>query len=369
MLAFFGYVLGGLSWGAALGVAAIGPAAVVAVSRRRARARRVRVSFVPLWEPEAGSRRIERLGRRLRRWLSLALQLVLLWLLLLALVDPRPAATAPAARSWVVLLDRSASMAAVHLEADRMTEARRQAHRVLAALGPEDRAMVASFAAEVTAETGFEVDGRTLDQAVDRVRVGDGTADLDRALAFAAAVLRGRPRPTIVVVGDGVHQAAPPGPEVRWLPIGAPGGNLALRSLSARRRALDPGTVELTLGVENFSTAAATAAVEVLSGERVIERVPLELAPRQHVVRTVATTASGTIAARLVGAAPAPHWPATTPPAPWSASNGGGGCWWWVRRTSTWTGPCSASAAAWSCSGSRRPRARPCARVGASSTW
>src|SRR5687768_4306927 len=138
MLALFGYVLGGLSWGAALGVAAVGTAAVVALYLLRERERRIRVAFVPLWEPEAGSRRIERLGRRLRRWLSLALQLLILWLVMVALADPRPAATAPAARSWVVLLDRSASMAAVDEGGDRMATGRRQAHRVLKALGPED---------------------------------------------------------------------------------------------------------------------------------------------------------------------------------------------------------------------------------------
>jgi hypothetical protein len=302
MLSLFGYVLGGLSWGAALGVAALGTAAVVALYLLRERERRIRVAFVPLWEPEAGSRRIERLGRRLRRWLSLALQLIILWLLIIALADPRPAATAPAARSWVVLLDRSASMAAAHGGADRLTEARRQAHRVLAALGPEDRVLVASFAGEVTAETGFEVDGRILDQAVDRVRIGDGSADVERALAFATAVLRDRPRPTIVVIGDGAHQAAAPGPEVRWLPVGAPGGNLAVRSLSARRRTLDPGTVELTVAVENFSAAPATATVEIVSGARVLERVPLELEPREQLVRTLTTAATGQITARLAGA-------------------------------------------------------------------
>jgi len=302
MLTFFGYVLGGLSWGAAAGVAALGTAAVVALYLLRERERRVRVAFVPLWEPEAGSRRIERLGRRLRRWLSLALQLVLLWLLIVALADPRPAATAPAARSWVVLLDRSASMAAKYGAADRMAEARRQAHRLVAALGKEDRAMLASFAGEVTAETGFEVDGRILDRAVDRIRVGEtpAGADLGRALAFAAAVLRDRPRPTIVVVSDGVSDQPPPGPEVRWLPVGAPGGNLALLSLSARRRTQDPATVDLTLVAENFSAAPVTATAEVRSGGRLVERVPLPMAARERLVRTVATAAAGQVEARLL---------------------------------------------------------------------
>jgi Ca-activated chloride channel family protein len=299
MSALFGYVLHGLSWGAAAGLAALGTAAVVALYLVREKERRVRVAFVPLWEPEAGSRRIERLGRRLRRWLSLALQLVLLWLLLIALADPRPAATAPAARSWVVLIDRSASMAARFERADRMAEARRKAHRVVAALGAEDRAMVASFAGEITAETGFEVDGRVLDRAIDRVGVGDGGADIGRAVAFAAAVLRGRPRPTIVVVSDGVADVPVPEPEVRWLPVGTPGGNVALLSLSARRRAQDQATVDLTLVVENFSASPVSATAEVRAGERLLERVPLPLAAHERVVRTVATTVTGQVEARL----------------------------------------------------------------------
>src|SRR3954454_2991798 len=110
MVSLFGYVFSGLAPVAALGATALGTAALVALYLLRERERRVRVAFVRLWEPEAGSRRIERLGRRLRRWLSLALQLALLWLLVIALADPRPAATAPAARSWVLLIDRSASM-------------------------------------------------------------------------------------------------------------------------------------------------------------------------------------------------------------------------------------------------------------------
>jgi hypothetical protein len=300
MLSLFGYVLNGLSWGAAAGLAAVGTAAIVALYLLRERERRVRVAFVQLWEPEAGSRRIERLGRRLRRWLSLALQLMLLWLLVIALADPRPAATAPAARSWVVLLDRSASMAARLGAQDRMAEARRLAHRVVRSLGAEDRAMVASFAGEVTAETGFEVDGRALDRAIDRVMVGDGSSDLGRALAFAAAVLRGRPRPTIVVVGDGTSDQPPPGPDVRWLPVGAPGGNVALLSLSARRKAQDPATVDLTLVAENFSPAPVNATAELRAGGRILERVPLALGARERVVRTVPTAASGQVEAHLL---------------------------------------------------------------------
>jgi Ca-activated chloride channel family protein len=304
MVTLFGYVFSGLAPLAALGAAALGTAALVALYLLRERERRVRVAFVRLWEPEAGSRRIERLGRRLRRWLSLALQLVLLWLLLLALIDPRPATTAPAARTWVVLVDRSASMSARQGGRTRLEEARRQAHQVIDALGSEDRVLVASFGREVIAESGFEADGVPLHAAVERIEVAGEPADLRRALTFAGAVMRGRSRPTVVVIGDGVQEEpAPPGLEVRWIPVGQVGPNLALRALSARRRATDPATVEVSAVVESFGDRPARAILELRTGReaRTVERVPLTLGPRDRLTRALAvTTAETQLEARLV---------------------------------------------------------------------
>src|SRR2546423_10905855 len=110
MLSFLGYGVAGLAPLAAAGVAAVGTVALVALYLLRERERRVAVAFVPLWDPGGGRRRMERMGRRLRRWLSLLLQLVVLWLLVFALVDPRPAAGARTGRSQslLIMLDRSA---------------------------------------------------------------------------------------------------------------------------------------------------------------------------------------------------------------------------------------------------------------------
>jgi Ca-activated chloride channel homolog len=313
---FLGYSFAGLAPAIAMAVAAAGSAALVALYLLREHQRRVRVAFVPLWEAHAGQKRVERLGRRLRRWISLLMQLTLLWLLVVALLDPRPAATAPAARTWLLLIDRSASMAARFGEADRLAAARVAAHRLVAALAPEDRAMVASFSREVTAETAFGMERAALDAAIDSVEPVEAPGDLARALAFGAAVLRGRPRPTLVVVGDGGYdgQTVRPndlaGVDLHWVRAGSPGGNVALVSLSARRRPLEPGTVEVAFVVQSFATAPVSGAVEVLAGtgadRRVVERVAMTLRPGERVARTVAQVATqrGEIEARLVGVTP-----------------------------------------------------------------
>src|SRR5438874_2871349 len=82
---------------------AVGAAAITVLYLVRLRRRRVVVSFALLWLAAAGPRRTTTRARRLRDLLSLLLALSLLGLVLLAAVDPRPAAADRAGRSLVVM--------------------------------------------------------------------------------------------------------------------------------------------------------------------------------------------------------------------------------------------------------------------------
>ena len=204
---------GALSTTATIAVGAVGAVALTVLYLLRLRRREVVVSFAPLWLGAPGARRQTRWAERLRHWLSLLLALAIYGLVLLAAFDPRPAARDGAGRSLVILIDRSASMAARDestsdpSDGTRLAAARARARAVVGGLYPADRALVASFAADAAAESGFETDPARLRRAVDAVAPSTEAGDLDRALAFAAAVLRGRPHPTIVLVSDGGFSA------------------------------------------------------------------------------------------------------------------------------------------------------------------
>ena len=117
-------------------------------------------------------------------------------LLLLAAVDPRPAAADRAGRSLVVLIDRSASMSARDGTGDAARRGpRARATAIVDGLAAADRALVASFASDAVAESGFEADAGRLRRAVAAVAPSEEPGDLPRALTFAAAILRGRPAP------------------------------------------------------------------------------------------------------------------------------------------------------------------------------
>ncbi|HXI54712.1 MAG TPA: VWA domain-containing protein [Polyangia bacterium] len=305
------FLLGGLSAGASAGIALAGAALLTGLYLLKLQRRRVLVAFSPLWTALGGERRSERWARQLRRWVSLLLQLVFLALLVLAAADPRPAAADRGGRSVVILIDRSASMGARDEDGLRIGRARRAAQEIVAGMAAGDRLMIVSFAASVTPESGFEDDAARLRASIERVGAGEEPGDLRGALAFARAVLRERPHPTLVLISDGafsedarrqVRWTEPGSPDdgglslagvdVRFVPVGRRRDNVAILSFGARRKPGDLASVEAALVVQNFRAVASKVLVEIVAGpQRVaIERVRLTLEPderRRHVLPDV----------------------------------------------------------------------------------
>jgi hypothetical protein len=280
----FGALFSASLSGAALATAgALGAAAITALYLVRLRRRRVVVAFVPLWLGLSGEPRATRMSRRLRHWLSLALALALFGMILVGAADPRPAAVDRAGRTLVILIDRSASMSARDEPGTRLGAAKARAIEIVADLATADRALVASFAADAMAESGFETDPHRLVRAIAAVTPSEETGDLPRALAFASAVLRDRPAPTVVLISDGgfsddARRAPPPGLDLRYAPVGTRANNVGILSLAARRLPADPGAVETALIVQSFGPNAASTGVEIGSGGTIVERLSLRLA-------------------------------------------------------------------------------------------
>ena len=104
--------LGGLSMST---IAVLGGAVslvLVVLYLLKLRRRMVLVPFLPLWEEIVPKKRHQSLLEKLRRLLSLLLQLLFLWLLVLALSDPRLGVELLGGRSIVLMVDISASMRA-----------------------------------------------------------------------------------------------------------------------------------------------------------------------------------------------------------------------------------------------------------------
>jgi Ca-activated chloride channel family protein len=294
VLTLFGYTLGGLAAPRLVALALVAVATLTALHLLREHRRRVQVPFALLWLEAAASQRPERLGHRLRRWLSWLLHLAVLGALLLALADPRPARAPAGGQSLLILIDQSASMAARAGERTRIDEARAEARRLVATLGDRDQALIAGFAASVQVEAGWSADGRGLGDAIERLAPRPERADLQSALAFATAALRERPRSRVIVIGDGAYDPVSAA-ALETRPVGTAVDNLAVAGLAAQHRPGDRGTVDAVVIVQSFAAARRRAIVELRGGaeRNLLARAAVELAPGERSTRTLSWLAQG----------------------------------------------------------------------------
>ncbi len=285
--------LTGLPLAQLLGVFATAAAAVVVLYILKLRRRRLEVPFAPLWTRVLVERTTTTLFARLKRLLSLLVQLVVLALLVGAMGDPRlRGATAPG-RSMVVLLDGSASMEATDVPGGRARAAREAARRLVRSMGAGDRMLLAQMDAEVTALSPMTDDPAALEAALGGYSARDTGADLPRALRFALDALRGAPRPEVVVIGDGGYGeprdalgAVVLGPvALRYVPIGRRGRNVGIAAFAVRRYPLDKSRYEVLAEVRSFSDRPERVELTLSADGAPVEVTRLDLAPGQSVQR------------------------------------------------------------------------------------
>jgi hypothetical protein len=287
-MAFLGWKLGALlSLGAAAG------SIVVVLYILKLRRRAVPVPFSPIWQRLLGERETTALFSKLKRILSLLLQLVLLGLLLLALGDPRLVQSRASGRNIVVLVDTSASMQATDVRPNRLTAAKQQLTRIVRGLGGADRMLIASMSATVTPLSTMTEDAATLEDAISRIRATDTRADLRRGLEFAEDSLRGLRQPTVVLVSDGAFgDLAALGRlpslehiELQYVPVGRSSRNVGITAFSVRRYPLDTSRYEVMLELFNATPDPVDVELELRGDGEVVDLSQLSLEPEQRLSR------------------------------------------------------------------------------------
>ncbi|HSU42240.1 MAG TPA: VWA domain-containing protein [Polyangiaceae bacterium] len=280
----------GLPLGTVLGVGFGAAAVTVLLYLLKLRRRPVAVAFAPLWHRVLGDRDASRLFSKLRRWLSLALQLLLIALLALALGDPRPTNALGSGRHLVLLIDTSASMQATDEKPTRLDAAKDAARRLVRGLGGSDRALVVAMGAVPVPLSTMSDDTTDLLVAVDRARASDTRADLGRALELAGDALRGLANGEIIVLSDGVLAAPATAPNVagaklRFVPVGKSGKNLALTAFSVRRYPLDKSRLEVMAELANLDTERADVELSLWGDGTIVDSERLVLEPGARLAR------------------------------------------------------------------------------------
>jgi len=244
----------------ALALAATATLIVLLYSRRRPRSRVV-VPALFLWDalvPE--SKRTSALRRQLRRLLSLLLALTIASLLLLAAADPERSASR-AGKSVLIMIDRSASMAARDELPSRLERAKRRARELVAELSASDRALLVALDGSATPLTGLTGDHAALVRAIDRVSQSDAAGDLRAGVRLAVDVLAPHAHPELFLLSDGnlAHVAEARSElarhaklRVHFEPFGRERRNVAITQFSVRGYPLDARHQESFVAISNF---------------------------------------------------------------------------------------------------------------------
>ncbi len=181
-------------------------AAIVALYLIRRERKRLVVPSLALWARVAGPRHRYRLASRLRRILSLLLQLILLTIIIFAVANPVRQGAAPRNRTFLILIDTSPSMTTMEGGRTRLEAAKKRAAELIDRMGPLDKAAIFEAAGVVRPIQRPTADRARLLAALDAMEPSGVYADLPTCLGVLDELAGEWTNPLLFVITDGAEE-------------------------------------------------------------------------------------------------------------------------------------------------------------------
>ncbi len=286
----------------AFGLAALVPLIIAMYLLKLRREERV-VASTFLWQRMVRDVEANAPWQKLRRNMLLLLQLLLLLALIFALARPYLLTTGISGKNLILIIDRSASMAATDADGTRLQAAKREALRLIEQLPDGGRATVIAVGGQMEVPVSASSDRRELRRAVEDLAIRNGGgSDLRQALALAGALAAREFESEVAIISDGrvsiPDQAALPA-AVQFFPIGSRGDNVAISAF-----VLQPGQGGQTLFAQatNYGNAPVQRRMIVELDGQLFNAYDLTLDPGQD--RSIVAEVPATVrqaSARLEG--------------------------------------------------------------------
>ncbi|HID77793.1 MAG TPA: VWA domain-containing protein [Planctomycetaceae bacterium] len=257
-------------------ILAMVPPAIIALYFLKLKRRPLEVPSTYLWHKSIEDLHVNTIWQRLRRNLLLFLQLLLVFLAMLALLRPGWQTARLVGDRFIFLVDHSASMQATDASSSRLEEAKRRVRQLIEQMDSGDVAMVVSFADQARVAQMFTDNRAALLRSLESIgptarstsiqealQVASGLANPGRSAYDETDVQVAEPLPaTVFITSDGQF---PPLPDFdlgnltpKYLPVGSPTArNVGIVMFSLRRHELRPAELEAFARVENFGPADA----------------------------------------------------------------------------------------------------------------
>jgi hypothetical protein len=273
-------------------LAALVAVAITVLYILKLRKRRIEVPFSPLWQQVLQEQRSANdLFKRLRRFLSWLLYMVIAAALLVALLDPHPETASVEGRSLVLLVDSSASMGATDVSGavDRLDLAKRKVREILETVGPDDQVMLVTFNEQIRPVSPFVKEVQLLDPMLAKVEVAATGTSYREAVEFAANALRDVKNGEVIVFSDGAGQQMADGVselsgdwlpkdlQIRHVKVGEAAGNLAVTSFNVRRYVSNKLDYELFVSLRSYFDRPVEAEIEIWADGQLVDTKPVSL--------------------------------------------------------------------------------------------
>lgn len=204
---------------------------------------------------------------RLRNPFSLLLQLLIFFLLLLALARPEWGQIS-GPQSTLVVIDARARMQA----GDTYRLARNAALELISQAGPDHEIALLANDGAPRILSPFSTDRRALREALDPLVPSDAGGGMPETLTLAHRLLGGRPASgRIVVITDRPFPTKEGSQKLETILVGTPQDNVAFLALAHRPLPASPQSEEVFATLGNFSSTAREIEIELALDDRVFD--------------------------------------------------------------------------------------------------
>lgn len=260
---------------------------VIALYLLKQRRRRVRVATLLFWDKILKDEQTVTSLARLRKLLSLLLQLLFIALLVLALARPLVSDTITGARRIVLFLDTSASMLVREGDGVRFDEAKSRALNLVKGLAQGDTMMLVTVDQHPAVVRPFTNSKRELEAAIETLSPAHTETDFAAALEILDRLPESRQDTQVYLVTDGAFPpvAYTPGEDLQfaYLRVGETGDNVGITKFQARPLPDSPRDFQVHLEVANETSQTVTAELEFRLNGALTDAWELTLPPRDSV--------------------------------------------------------------------------------------
>lgn len=255
------------------------------------RRRQVEVPTLLFWDKILKDEQTVTSLNKLKKWLSLFLQLLFILLLTLALARPLLSDKLTGARRIVVLLDNSASMSVKEGEKLRFDLAKEKALDVIRGLSIGDTLMLVAVAAEPDIVQPFTDSKRTLMNRIEELDLTHGITDYQAALSLIGNLPTDDRETLVYLITDGAFEPVkfdpPEKTQFAFLQIGKAKDNVGITAFQVRPLPASPRDFQIHIEMVNETADEQRIPVELNINSNLIDAYEFTIPAGEKITRTL----------------------------------------------------------------------------------